>query len=489
MDSNWSRSLSAFRFRVAERLSARRWLATNVAWEKKYSAIDRRQVRLEFLVSLCIISGMKSIDHALAETIATFTAKRPKTAALHERAKAVMPGGNTRTVLFSEPFPIRAERAEGNTIWDVDGHSYIDFVGEYSAGIYGHSNPRIRQAVEKALEQGLNMGAHHSQEVVFAEAVTKRFNLDLVRFTNSGTEANMMALAAARCFTGRKKIMPMEGGYHGGTLYFTHGASPVNAPFDCVLGHFNDIERTRALIHQHTDDLAAVILEPMLGGGGCLPATLEFMGMLREETTKHGIVLIFDEVMSSRLHPNGLAAKLGIEPDLKTLGKYIGGGMSFGAFGGQRNIMLQFDPSLPKALPHAGTFNNNTLTMNAGHVGLTEIFTAEACVALNERGENLRNDINHLFMRYQAAMQATGVGSMITLHPIAGTITSPVDTEKADMRLKRLLYLDLLDQGIYIAERGFMALSLAVTHIDTQRLLAALESFVTRYRHLVVALP
>jgi glutamate-1-semialdehyde 2,1-aminomutase len=430
---------------------------------------------------------LSTIDQALKDAISTFATKRPKTAALHERAKSVMPGGNTRTVLYSAPFPIRAERAAGSTIWDVDGHAYLDLVGEYSAGIYGHSNPRIHQAVTEALSQGLNLGAHHSREVVFAEAVTKRFNLDLVRFTNSGTEANMMALAAARCFTGRKKIMPMEGGYHGGTLYFTHGASPVNAPFECVLAHFNDIEETRKLIAQHADDLAAVILEPMLGGGGCLPATPEFLAMLREETAKRGIVLIFDEVMSSRLHPNGLSAKYGIQPDLKTLGKYIGGGMSFGAFGGKNEIMLQFDPSRPNALPHAGTFNNNTLTMSAGHAGLTEIFTSDACLALNERGDNLRHAINDLFMRYQTSMQATGVGSMITLHPVAGTIKSPADTEKADIRLKRLLYLDLVDQGIYIAERGFMALSLVVTMPDTQRLLEALESFIKRYRHLVVA--
>ena len=430
---------------------------------------------------------MTTIDEDLAEAMANFVAKRPKTAALHERAKAVMPGGNTRTVLYSAPFPIRAERAEGCTIWDVDGHSYLDLVGEYSAGIYGHSNPRIHKAVNDALAQGLNMGAHHTREVIFAEAVTKRFDLDLVRFTNSGTEANMMALAAARCFTGRKKIMPMEGGYHGGTLYFSHGASPVNAPFDCVLARFNDIEKTRALIVQHADDLAAVILEPMLGGGGCLPAAPEFLAMLREETARRGIVLVFDEVMSSRLHPKGLSAKYGIQPDIKTLGKYIGGGMSFGAFGGSHAIMEQFDPSRPNALPHAGTFNNNTLTMTAGHAGLTEIFTAEACVALNERGEELRRAINDLCMGYQAAFQATGVGSMITLHPIAGSIVKPEDADRADKRLKRLLYLYLLDQGIYIAERGFMGLSLVVSAVDRQRLLDALESFIKRYRHLLVA--
>jgi len=429
---------------------------------------------------------MSEIDAALNDAIAGFVAKHPKGKAAQERAAKVMPGGNTRTVLFTAPFPIRAEKAQGSRITDVDGHEYLDLLGEYSAGIYGHSHPRIQKAVAEALAAGINMGAATDREVAFAEAVTKRFSMDLVRFTNSGTEANMMALAAARCFTRRKKIMPMEGGYHGGTLYFSHGGSPVNAPFDCVLADFNDVEKTRALIAKHADELAAVILEPMLGGGGCLPASPEFLAMLRAETKKRGIVLIFDEVMSSRLHPGGLSAQFGVQPDLKTLGKYIGGGMSFGAFGGKREIMELFDPTKPDALPHAGTFNNNMLTMTAGHAGITEVFTPEACAELNARGDRLRNNLNDLFMKYQVRMKATGMGSMITLHPVGGEISSPADLEKADKRLKRLLFLDLLDQGIYMAERGFMALSLMVGDADCARVVAGVEHFIKTRRALLV---
>ncbi len=427
---------------------------------------------------------MDGLDLALAEASENFRRKRPKTEALQARAAAVMPGGNTRTILYTAPFPIRAARAAGPTITDIDGHDYLDLLGEYSAGTLRPLASAHAAAIAAAVETGLNLGAHHSREVDFAEAVTARFDLDLVRFTNSGTEANMMALAAARCHTGRKKIMPMQGGYHGGTLYFSHGASPVNAPFDCVLGHFNDIDETRALIAQHANDLAAVIIEPMLGGGGCLPADAEFLSMLREETARRGIVLIFDEVMTSRLAPGGLSAHYGIEPDLKTLGKYIGGGMSFGAFGGKRAIMEQFDPSRPNALPHAGTFNNNTLTMTAGHVAITEIFTPAACIELNARGDRLRERLNELFMRYQASFRATGMGSMLTLHPVAGSIRTPEDTERADRRIKQLLFLDLLDQGIYIAERGFMALSLMVSDDDCDRLVATVETFIKNRRGL-----
>ena len=430
--------------------------------------------------------AMADIDATLDAAKSTFAAKRPKTKAMHERAAAVMPGGNTRTVLFTVPFPLRVETGEGATITDIDGHSYLDLLGEYSAGIYGHSHPRIIAAAKSALDNGLNFGAHHAGEVKLAEVVTRRFNMDLVRFTNSGTEANMMALAAARCFTGRSKIMPMEGGYHGGTLYFSHGASPVNAPFDCVMGHYNDVEATRTLIAANADELAAVILEPMLGGGGGISASPAFLAMLREETAKRGIVLIFDEVMTSRLHPGGLSAKLGVEPDLKTLGKYVGGGMSFGAFGGKHAIMALFDPTNPDALPHAGTFNNNTLTMNVGHVAMTEIYTPEACAALNARGDRLREALNDLFMRYQVKMKAMGQGSMVVIHPTAAEINSPHDIEDTDKRLRQLLFLDLLEQGIYIAERGFMALSLVVTDADCDRLVKAVEGYITRRRELLV---
>ena len=424
------------------------------------------------------------IDTVLAEASERFLKARPRTQALHEQAKAVMPGGNTRTVLYTAPVPLRIAKAEGAVITDVDGHSYVDFLGEYSAGLYGHSHPRIARAVSDAMATGINIGAHHALEVSFAEAVTRRFGLDLVRFTNSGTEANMMALGAARAFTHRSKVMGIAGGYHGGTLFFAPGGVAVNAPYDIVLAPLNDIEATRRLIAEHADDLAAFLIEPMLGGGGCLAAEPDYLAMLREETQRHGIILIFDEVMTSRLAPHGLAAKLGITPDLKTLGKYIGGGMSFGAFGGRRDIMEQFDPTRPQYLPHAGTFNNNTLTMTAGFAALSEIFTSEACLDLNRRGDNLRDRLNDLFMGYQVKLKATGIGSLITVHPLTGDISTPNDVAKADPRLRQLFYLDLLEEGYYLAGRGYMALSLVVTDEHCDGFIAAIERIITARRHL-----
>ncbi|WP_368904786.1 aspartate aminotransferase family protein [Taklimakanibacter lacteus] len=425
-----------------------------------------------------------TIDAAVAEASERFSRARPRTKALHEEALAVMPGGNTRTVLFTAPFPIRIAHAEGAVIRDIDGHSYVDLLGEYSAGLYGHSHRRIKQAVAEALAGGINLGAHSEMEVRFAQIVAERFALDLVRFTNSGTEANMMALGAARAFTKRPRILGIKGGYHGGTLYFGGGGAAINAPYDVVLAPFNDIAWTRKLIAEHAASLAAVIIEPMLGSGGCLAADRDYLEMLRRETAARGILLIFDEVMTSRLAPGGLSATLGIAPDLKTLGKYIGGGMSFGAFGGRRDIMQQFDPTRPDFLPHAGTFNNNMLTMTAGFAALSEIFTPSACLELNRRGDGLRERLNDLFMRYQVRLKATGLGSLINLHPLAGEIRTPDDVGKSDPRLRQLLYLDLLEEGYYTAGRGYMALSLMVSDAHCESFCAAVERVVTRRRHL-----
>ena len=426
-----------------------------------------------------------TIDEALKEATDRFVAARPKTAALQERAKAVMPGGNTRTVLFTQPFPIRVEHGEGARITDVDGHDYVNFVGEYSAGLYGHSHPVIAAAVAQAMQDGINFGAHHKVEVEFAEAVAARFKLERLRFTNSGTEANLMALAAARNFTGRSKVMAMRGAYHGGTLYFINGTSPVNAPFDVALGRFNDVEATRQVLKEQGTGLAAILVEPMLGSGGCIPADVVFLRMLREESAARGIVLIFDEVMTSRLGRHGLADELGIKPDLTTLGKYIGGGMSFGCFGGRADIIDQFDPTKPGFLPHAGTFNNNALTMAAGLAGITKIYTSDEVAAHCAKGEKLKAALNKLFQDYQAGWQVTGIGSLLNFHPVAGPIARAEHAQTADIRWRRLLFLHLLEQGVYIAERGYIALSLMLTDRDYEKLKDAVEQFLIRYRAVI----
>jgi glutamate-1-semialdehyde 2,1-aminomutase len=290
-----------------------------------------------------------TLDAALDEARRDYVAANPASLAQHQRAHAALPGGNTRTVLYYEPFPVAFVRGEGARLWDLDGHGYTDFLGEFSAGIAGHSHPAIRRAVVEALDNGISLGGHTTIENRFAEAVRARFPaMEKLRFTNSGTEANLMALSAAVATTGRRRVMAFAGGYHGGVFVFSAGAN-VNVPFDWVVAPYNDTEATLALLEANAGDLAAVIVEPMLGGGGCLPAEPGFLHALREATERHGILLILDEVMTSRLAPGGLQSEYGVRPDLVTLGKYVGGGMSFGAFGGRPDVMARFDPADPRA--------------------------------------------------------------------------------------------------------------------------------------------
>jgi glutamate-1-semialdehyde 2,1-aminomutase len=419
------------------------------------------------------------LDAVLNEAKEAYVARAPRSLSHYVEATTVMPGGNTRTVLHYAPFPLVMARAEGCRMWDVDGREYIDFLGEYTAGLFGHSHPVIRSALDRALDGGISFGASNMIEARFAKAVCDRFGLERVRFTNSGTEANLLAISVGRIFTRRKKVLVFNGGYHGAVFGFAVGGSPINVPFDYVVAPYNDIARTRAMIAEHAAELALVILEPMIGSGGCIPASGEFLHMLRQETTRVGALLVLDEVMTSRLAPGGLQSVMEVKPDLTTLGKYLGGGMSFGAFGGRADIMDLFDPRRPDALPHAGTFNNNVLTMTAGLTGLRDIYNPEAAAALNARGERLRYRLNAMCRAADAPMQFTGYGSMLAVHTIRSPVTCPEDTAKADPKLKELFFFDMLAHGIWLARRGMMTVSLPIGDVECDALVAAVEEFLS----------
>ncbi len=293
------------------------------------------------------------LQSALAEAKQAYIDRNPKSFARHQEACEAMPGGNTRTTLHNSPFPLTVVRGEGCRLWDADGHEYIDVLGEYTAGIYGHSHPVIRAAIDRALNHGWNYGGRNANEGKLAKLIADRMpSIDLVRFTNSGTEGNVMALAGAKVFAQRKgrakatKVMVFHGGYHGGVLYFVSGGSPVER---ALRVHRGALQRYRG--HQGADRQAwrGAVRRPARAHAGqprllCRAMSLSSK-MVREETASRGITMIFDEVMTSRLSPGGLQGLYGVIPDMTTLGKYIGGGMSFGAFGGKREIMELFDPT------------------------------------------------------------------------------------------------------------------------------------------------
>ena len=427
------------------------------------------------------------LDAALADAERRYADANPGSREAFEAACKALPGGNTRSGLYFPPFPLALARGEGARVWDVDGHAYTDFVVEFTAGLYGHSNPVVTAAVRRALDDGIVLGGPNRYEARFAEALCARIpSLELVRFCNSGTEANLMALGAARAITGRDKVMAFEGAYHGGVFNFRAGGTPINAPFRFVMARYNDAQATLALIDEHARDLAAIIVEPMIGAGGCIPGDREFLAGLRAASERHGTVLVFDEVMTSRLAPGGLQEAHAITPDMTTLGKYLGGGLSFGAFGGRADIMARFDPRKPGAFPHSGTFNNNVLTMAAGLAGITEVYTPEACGALNSAGDAVRERLNAVMRKHGVAAQVTGRGSMSSVHFRGGEIRSPGDAAQGDMTARALLHIELIGRGQYTSRYGMINLSLPMAGPDLDGLVAAVDDVIAEHAPLLI---
>ena len=422
---------------------------------------------------------------ALADARRRYVEASPASLAAHEQATGAMPGGNTRTTLFFTPFPLTMAGGAGCRMTDLDGHSYVDLLGEYTAGLYGHNHPVIRQAIDAALDHGWNLGAGGVGESALAGLLCARFpSVDLVRFTNSGTEANLLALATAVMHTGRRSVLVFDGAYHGSLLTFGGGGAPINVPHEWVVGTYNDIDGTERLLRQHAADLAAILVEPMLGSGGCVPADPAFLALLRRGADNTGAVLVFDEVMTSRMSVGGMQYRLGITPDLTTLGKYVGGGMTFGAFGGRRELMSRYDPRSPESVPHSGTFNNNVLSMAAGYAGLSRLFTAEVSEALFQRGERLRDRLNGLSARAGTCLRWTGQGSLLTAHFQTEPIRAARDIHPAP-HLRELFHLDMLERGFYLARRGMIALSLEIGDEECSSFGSAVEQFLAQRRALL----
>ena len=398
-----------------------------------------------------------------AEARAQYAKANPKSFALFEKTKASLPGANTRSVLHYSPFPVTIARAKGAQVEDIDGHHYQDFLGEYTAGLYGHSHPVIVDAITKALANGLTFGGPNAVESKFAQLMCSRFAaVERLRFCNSGTESNVLALSAARAFTERTDILVVNGSYHGSVLAFA-GNSPLNLPFPTHRMAFNNLESAKQQILNLDSKLAGVLVEPMIGAGGCIPADPEFLTSLRHLTEQTGALLIFDEVMTSRLGASGLHGLYGITPDLVTFGKYLGGGLSFGAFGGRADILDRFDPARAGAWPHAGTFNNNTLSLSAGFAGLNNIFGPKESDAFLVHGDSFRTRLADSIHSLGLPIHITGKGSMMAFHFCDEAPHAPYDLQRIPAELYELIHLSMMARGQFHARRGMINLSLATS--------------------------
>ena len=423
----------------------------------------------------------------------------PGSRALHEKAVRVMPGGTTRTTTYFDPYPLFIDRGEGCLIWDVDGTERIDMLGNYTAMILGHAHPKVVEAIRDQAGRGTAFAAANAIEGELAEILCERVpSLDLVRFCNSGTEATMFAMRLARAFTGRPRIARIEGGYHGTHDYAEVSTHPVPAeagPADRPLARpdsigtpawaleqtlvlpFNDPDAAELILRQEGNQVAAVILEPIIGAGGVIAATSEFLQRLRSVTRELGMLLIFDEVISLRVAPGGAQQLYGVVPDLTTMGKIIGGGLPVAAFGGRADVMELLDPRRQPNLAQGGTYNGNPLGMAAGVAAMKEL-TPDVYEDLNRRGARVKDQLSEVFASHGVAAQVNGVASLLAIHFTATPVTDYRTKMTADEGMTRDFFLGLLNHGVLMAPRAMGALSTPMGEEETQRFVDAADAVV-----------
>lgn len=422
-----------------------------------------------------------ALEAAIHRAEQAYTAANPLSRARHERAANVLPGGHSRQTLFYSPFPLTIAGGQDARIKDLDGHDYLNMVGDYAAGVYGHTCAPIQEAVRQAMRAGISLSGLNTKEMELAELISGRIpSMQQLRFCNSGSEACLFASQVARHATQRPKLLVFNGCYHGGFMIYGPVDPPLSVPFPVIKATYNDTPGTRAVLRANGTDIAAVMVEPMLGSGGAIPASTEFLAMLREETRRLGSVLIFDEVMTSRLAPGGLQGLRGIAPDLTTLGKFWGGGFAFGAFGGSRELMHHLDTTRGGVLSQGGTFNNNVVAMSAGLVGARDVYTREACIKLNSLGDGLRRQLNALGRPLGLGFQATGIGGVLNIHWNALPITEPSRVEPAAAPVRRLFQLEMIERGYFVAQRGIVNLSLPMQDSDLQGFVDEVRRYLTR---------
>ena len=404
-------------------------------------------------------------------------------------AKDYLPGGDTRSTVYYGPYPTYMVRGEGCRLQDCDGNDYLDFLNNYASLIHGHAHPKIIEAAETQLKKGTIFGAPSEIQYIYAKHLCERVpSLDTVRFCNSGTEATLFALRGARAFTGRDIIMKMDGGYNG-----THDVGEVNLQPDVaakwlpskhvepgvpactmegvVISPFNDLGAVETILKKYRDQVAAIIVEPFLGAAGIIEPLPGYLKGLRSLADRYGVLLIFDEVITFRLHRGGMQALEGVTPDMTTFGKMIGGGLPVGAFGGRKDIMEVFNPGHPRSVKHGGTFNGNNVTLGAGLAAL-ELYDQAAADRINALGDRLKEGFDHAFEKTGIKGCVSQGGSLLNVHWNA---EKPRNAKEAALTaasagdLVKLLHLEMINQGVYAATRGMFALSTAMSEADTDK--------------------
>ena len=400
-----------------------------------------------------------------------YLARTPRSRVLFERATASLPGGSTRTTVYTAPYPPYIATGSGLRIRDVDGNEYRDFLGNYTSLILGHAHPAVVTAVEAQVRRGSAFGAPTELEVELAEEIRGRVaSMERVRFTSSGTEATMFAIRAARAYTERPLIARFERSYHGTHDAVMAGTPGVPEPLSGLVVDlpWGDADAVEAALHQRHGELAAIIIEPVQGAGGVRPAEPSFLRFLRDLVDRAGALLIFDEIISFRVGPGGAQGRFGVRPDLTTLGKIVGGGYPLAAFGGREDVMAVFDARRAGAASHGGTYNGSPVAAAAGLATLRQLDAAayERLDALGARlgaaleGEIERAGVDACVAVCGALFQVfRGQGATAFATGVAGGPS---------------LFLGLLLEGFYLAPRGMGAIPVVADEADVDELAAAI---------------
>lgn len=434
-------------------------------------------------------------DHVSMEKF--YRLKTPVSWRLNQEAQEYLPGGDSRSTIYYFPYPQFFVRGEGCWLYDADGNRFLDFTGNHTSLILGYGNPEVQRALREWLDLGTCFPGPTEPQIRLARIICERTpSIERVRFTNSGTEATMNAIRAARAFTGRTKVVKAEGAFHG-----THDvmsvsiapdpkqAGPQHRPrpvphvkgipdqvFDnVVIMPFNDSHEAQRIIEEHGEEVATVIVEPVMGAAGMIPAAKEYLRTLREVTQKLGALLMFDEVITYRLAPGGAQEYYGVTPDLTCLGKMIGGGLPLGAFGGRVDVMSLFDPSAGgPSIHHGGSFNANPVSLVAGATILEQL-TLAVYRRLAYLGEKLRRSLQELFTKMEVPAQVTGLGSLFGIHLTDRSVRNYRDAQLGDTALRHQIFLGMLNEGIVMDPRGAGCLSVAIGEREVESFVSTMQ--------------
>ncbi len=442
-------------------------------------------------------------QHALQQEIQQFQRRTPKARKLNDEAQAYLPGGSSRGTAYFDPYPIFADYGAGHYLYDVDGNAYLDFMINATSLIMGHANPAVVKALQDQAARGTAFSAPTELQTRLASILCERIpSVDQIRFTNSGTEGTLMAIRAARAYTGRPKIAKFEGGYHGSHEYAAvsvrppasaldpngptavpeHPGQPPTVAEGVVTLPYNNLEDSRRILEANSHELACVIMEPIASALGYVAADAAFLKGIREATRELGLLLIFDEVQSFRASPGGAQQAYSVVPDMTCLGKIIGGGLPVGAFGGCDDIMSLFDPSDGgAAVAHAGTFNANPMTLAAGTV-VMEAMTPDVYQRLNALGDTLRAKLRAVFDELEVPCQITGTASFFGIHISAEPVTDYRSSLKGDKVMRRALFLGLVNEGVLLQDSCSGALSTLTTEAEVDAMVDAVRTVLQRIR-------